>query len=185
MCCGSVEAINAHPETHCVERVTILCIRHLGLFWARTMPGPPQAGSTMKHTKSTTETLVSLVESALQARAINGFGLTGPALLAAVQRGQPYPELEQAYLELLAGDDAGTLALDPVMVATGHKVFQDLLQSFTLIQSGKTEPTGKALVAAVRAYDAHMKEPPAVSDEEHALYLLLDTAMKRTKKRAA
>ena len=136
-------------------------------------------------TESTSETLRSLAESVLQGRARNGFGLTGPALITAVRRGQPYPEMEQAYLELLAADDAGTLALDPVMVATGHKVFQDLLQSFTLIQSGKTEPTGKALVAAVRAYDAHMKEPPAVSDEEHALYLLLDTAMKRTKKRAA
>lgn len=57
----------------------------------------------MQHiSKSSTETLVSLVESVLQGRAPNGCGLTGNALLAAVQRGEPYPELERAYLDLLA-----------------------------------------------------------------------------------
>jgi len=140
----------------------------------------------MKHTtKSTTETLVSLVESALQARAINGFGLTGPALLAAVQRGQPYPELEQAYLELLAGDDAGTLVLDHAETATAHRLFLDMLRSFVLLtENRKIEPTGKDLVAAVRRYIAETKEE-AVTEDEMALYLRLDGAMPRKKKRAA
>lgn len=53
-------------------------------------------------TESTSETLRSLAESVLQGRAVNGFGLTGPALIAAVQRGESYPELERAYLDLLA-----------------------------------------------------------------------------------
>ena len=57
----------------------------------------------MQHiSKSTSETLLSLAESVLQGRAVNGFGLTGPALLAAVQRGESDPELERAYLDLLA-----------------------------------------------------------------------------------
>lgn len=70
---------------------------------ARTIPGPPQAGRTMPHiSQSSTETLISLAESVLQGRARNGFGLSGNALLDAVQRGEPDPELERAYLDLLA-----------------------------------------------------------------------------------
>lgn len=135
--------------------------------------------------QSSTETLLSLAESVLQGRARKGFGLTGPALVAAVRRGQPDPELEQAYLELLAADDAGTLVLDPAMVATGHKVIQDMLRSFVLFtENRKTEPTGKDLVAAVRRYIAETKEE-AVTEDEMALYLRLDGAMARKKKRAA
>lgn len=146
----------------------------------------PQAGRTMPHlSQSSTETLLSIVESVLQGRARNGFGLTGPALITAVRRGQPDPELERAYLELLKGDRAGPLILDHAETATAHRLFVDMLRSFVLLtETRKTELTGKDLVAAVRRYIAETKEE-AVTEDEMALYLRLDGAMPRKKKRAA
>jgi len=137
-------------------------------------------------TETTSETLRSLVESVLQGRARNGFGLTGPALITAVQRGQPYPELVQAYRELLH-DDAGVLVLDQSATATAQKVFEDMLRSFVLLDNAEKVPSGPTLVAAVRAYMAHEKEP-VVSEDEMAVYLKIAAAAAaspRKKKRAA
>lgn len=139
-------------------------------------------------TESTSETLRSLTESVLQGRARNGFGLTGPALITAVQRGQPYPELEQAYLELLH-DDAGVLVLDQSATATAQKVFEDMMRSFVRCECSEEGLSGPALVAGVRAYIDHEKEAePAVTEDEMAVYLKIAAAAAaspRKKKRAA
>jgi O-methyltransferase involved in polyketide biosynthesis len=77
--------------------------------------------------------------------------------------------------------------LDQSATATAQKVFEDMLRSFVLLDNAEKVPSGPTLVAAVRAYMAHEKEP-VVSEDEMAVYLKIAAAAAaspRKKKRAA
>lgn len=129
----------------------------------------------MKNQKSV---LVAHLENVLQSFASNGGG-TGKTLVKNLDKSPFVQELGALYLRLVE-NRSSALILNHEEAETAHRVLEDMLGSFTLNHGA----TGKALVASVKKYAEKENDSP-VTNDELALYLRLDAAVRREAKQAA